>query len=121
LLSIILSRKSFGILTTTALFLFISGCSSTSTLQRTQKSISADELASMQKKSTSALLTIDTHDDISGDFASEKDDESSPNNRRQVTLSKMKKGGLDAEFFAVFTGNGERTPEAFESGLQASC
>jgi microsomal dipeptidase-like Zn-dependent dipeptidase len=63
-------------------------------------------------------LTMDTHDDISGDFASEKDDESSPENRRQVTLYKMKKGGLDAEFFAVFTGTGERTPDAYDGAYK---
>lgn len=77
--------------------------------------MSDDELATATQKIHAHVLTIDTHDDISGDFASEKDDESSPDNRRQVTLPKMKKGGLDAEFFAVFTGNGERTPEAYEA------
>ena len=30
----------------------------------------------------------------------------------------MKKGGIDAEFFAAFTGNGERTPQAFESAYK---
>jgi microsomal dipeptidase-like Zn-dependent dipeptidase len=80
--------------------------------------MSEAELASTAMSIHERVLTIDTHDDISGDFASEKDDESSPDNRRQVTLYKMKKGGLDAEFFATFTGNGERTPEAFESAYR---
>ncbi|HCA81586.1 MAG TPA: hypothetical protein DEP53_17800 [Bacteroidetes bacterium] len=80
--------------------------------------MSDDEVASLAKRIHERVLTIDTHDDISSDFASEKDDESSPDNRRQVTLHKMKKGGLDAEFFAVFTGNGERTAEAYESAYK---
>jgi microsomal dipeptidase-like Zn-dependent dipeptidase len=76
------------------------------------------ELVSVAQGIHERILTIDTHDDISGDFASDKDDESSPDNRRQVTLYKMKKGGLDAEYFAAFTGNGERTPQAFESAYK---
>ncbi len=112
---VILSRESFGILTIAALSLFLCGCSSTTTLQRPSKSMSDDEAAALAKGIHERVLTIDTHDDISSDFASDKDDESSPDNRRQVTLPKMKKGGLDAEFFAVFTGNGERTPESYNA------
>jgi len=115
LFSIILSRASFGILTITTLLLFLTGCSSTSTLRRPSKSMPEAEMKALAGGIHERALTMDTHDDISGDFASEKDDESSPENRRQVTLYKMKKGGLDAEFFAVFTGTGERTPDAFES------
>jgi membrane dipeptidase len=97
---------------------FLAGCSSSGTLQRPSKSMSEGDIASMARGIHERVLTIDTHDDISGDFASDRDDESNPENRRQVTLAKMKKGGLDAEFFAVFTGNGERTPEAFESAYK---
>jgi membrane dipeptidase len=80
--------------------------------------MSDDEIASLAKGIHERVLTMDTHDDISGEFASEQDDELSPENRRQVTLYKMKKGGLDAEFFAVFTGNGERTDSAYESAYK---
>ena len=98
--------------------LFIAGCSSSGTLQRPSKSLTESEAAALAKGIHERVLTMDTHDDISPDFASDKDDESSPDNRRQVTLYKMKKGGLDAEFFAAFTGNGERTPQAFESAYK---
>lgn len=57
------------------------------------------------------VLTIDTHDDISVDFATEKDDPGNTDNPRQVTLQKMKAGGLDAGFFIVYVGQGERTAE----------
>ncbi|MBF8296462.1 MAG: Membrane dipeptidase [Bacteroidetes bacterium] len=116
--SAVLSRASSGILTIPALLLFLSGCSSTSTLQRQAKSMSEAELKALAGGIHERALTMDTHDDISGDFASEKDDESSPENRRQVTLYKMKKGGLDAEFFAVFTGTGERTPDAYDGAYK---
>lgn len=98
--------------------LFLAGCSSSGTLQRSSRSMTESEAAALAKEIHGRILTMDTHDDISPDFASEKDDESSPDNRRQVTLYKMKKGGLDAEFFAVFTANGERTPQAFESAYK---
>ena len=118
LFTVILSRPSFGFLTIPALLLLLTGCASTSTLQRPVKSMSEAETTALARSIHTSVLTMDTHDDISGDFASEKDDESSPENRRQVTLYKMKKGGLDAEFFAVFTGTGERTPDAFESAYK---
>lgn len=57
------------------------------------------------------VITIDTHDDISVDFATEKDDAGNPGNPRQVTLQKMRVGGLDAGFFIVYVGQGERTAE----------
>ena len=57
------------------------------------------------------VIAIDTHDDISVDFATEKDDPGNNDNPRQVTLQKMKAGGLDAGFFIVYVGQGERTAE----------
>ena len=58
------------------------------------------------------VLTIDTHDDISFDFASPEVD---PGIRgsRQVDLVKMVEGGLDAAFFVVYVGQTERTPKNY--------
>ena len=58
------------------------------------------------------VLTIDTHDDISFDFATSEVD---PGIRgdRQVDLVKMREGGLDAAFFIVYVGQTERTPENY--------
>ena len=58
------------------------------------------------------VLTVDTHDDISFDFASPEVD---PGIRgsRQVDLVKMVEGGLDAAFFVVYVGQTERTPENY--------
>ncbi len=61
---------------------------------------------------------MDTHDDISGNFASDNDDVASPENRRQVSLPKMKRGGLDAEFFAVFTSVGDRSATSYETAYK---
>lgn len=58
------------------------------------------------------VIVIDTHDDISSNFAS---DASDPGARegRQVTLPKMREGGLDVAFFVVYVGQTERTPENY--------
>ncbi len=59
------------------------------------------------------VLTIDTHDDIPFDFATEEVD---PCQRleRQVDVPKMREGGLDAAFFIVYVGQTERTEENYE-------
>ena len=57
------------------------------------------------------VLTIDTHDDIPLDFATDAVDPL--NADRQVTLEKMRAGGLDVAFFVVYVGQTERTPENY--------
>ena len=58
------------------------------------------------------VLTIDTHDDIPFDFATE-DVDPGVRGPRQVDLPKMVEGGLDAEFFIVYVGQGARDPEGY--------
>ena len=57
------------------------------------------------------ILTIDTHDDIPFDFATESVDPLDAN--RQVNLNKMREGGLDVAFFIVFVGQTARTQENY--------
>jgi membrane dipeptidase len=59
------------------------------------------------------LLTIDTHVDISSNFATAESDPGVRGNQK-VDLPKMREGGLDAVFFAVYVGQTERTPENYE-------
>jgi membrane dipeptidase len=66
-----------------------------------------------------AVLTVDSHCDTPMRLTDENFDVSlhhKSKSRRsgKVDLPRMKQGGLDAEFFAVFTGQGERTPEGYE-------
>ena len=96
------------------------GCSFFSSGQRAPKFESEEELVAYAKGVHERAITIDSHDDISADFASEKDDVGSPDNRRQVTLPKMRQGGLDVEFFAVFTGTGDRSVASFESAYKSA-
>ena len=58
------------------------------------------------------IITIDSHDDIPFDFATEAVDPL--NAARQVNLQNMRAGGLDVGFFIVYVGQTERTPENYE-------
>ena len=64
-------------------------------------SMSDDEIMERAKEIHASALTIDTHDDIPGTFATEEVDPGVDGNR-QVDLPKMERGGLDVAFFIVF-------------------
>jgi membrane dipeptidase len=66
-----------------------------------------------------SVITIDSHDDIPANFAT---DEVDPGVRdgRQVTLPKMREGGLDVAFFVVYVGQGERNPEGYAAAKAAA-
>ena len=53
------------------------------------------------------VITIDTHKDIPDNFATPDADPKTMNS--QVNLDKMKVGGYDMAFFAVYVGQGART------------
>ena len=64
------------------------------------------------------VLTVDTHCDtpmrlLSGEWDIGERHEPSDRRSGKVDLPRMAEGGLDAEFFAVFIGQGERTPEGY--------
>lgn len=64
----------------------------------------------------SRIVTIDTHTDTPLMFNRDGFDFSGEDQRSRgrVDLKKMEDGGLDAAFFAVFIGQGERTPEKYD-------
>ena len=74
--------------------------------------MSEEEIVAQAQGIHDRVLTIDTHDDIPFNFATEEVD---PGIRgdRQVDLVKMAEGGLDAGFFIVYVGQTERTPENY--------
>ncbi len=109
-----MSKKLSFLITTVALFLTQVGCSQ----QRQVGRMSDEELTAYAREVQSRVITIDTHDDISFEFATEKDDPGNPENRRQVTLPKMRQGGLNVGFFVVYVGQGERTPEGNEGAYK---
>jgi membrane dipeptidase len=80
---------------------------------------SDDEIMSRAREIHERVLTIDTHDDIPANFAT---DEVDPGVRgdRQVDIPKMREGGLDVGFFIVYVGQTERTPENYEAAKEAA-
>jgi len=64
------------------------------------------------------MLTVDTHSDTAFSLLRTDwkiGDRHDPNTRGagKIDLPRMKEGGLDAEFFAAFVGQGPLTPEAY--------
>jgi membrane dipeptidase len=73
----------------------------------------------LQKKAArihAAVLTVDTHADAPINMMKEGFDlgveHRFEEDGSQIDLPRMKKGGMDAMFFAVYLGQGKRTPEA---------
>lgn len=73
--------------------------------------MSAADLRASAEEIHDALITVDSHDNIPLDFATESVDPL--NAARQVSLEKMRAGGLDVGFFIVFVGQTEQTPESY--------
>ena len=82
-----------------------------------QEAPPVDDLETRARAIHESAITIDTHDDISPNFATPKSD---PGQRegRQVTLPKMREGGLDMAFFVVYVGQTERTPENYAAAKE---
>jgi len=88
------------------LLLVMIGCADTDPAQ-----MSEADLRATAETIHDAVITIDSHDDIPLDFATESVDPL--NGVRQVNLESMRTGGLDVAFFIVFVGQTERTPENY--------
>ncbi|HOE14575.1 MAG TPA: dipeptidase [Candidatus Saccharicenans sp.] len=71
------------------------------------------------------ILTLDTHCDtamrlVRGNWnPAERHDSDSPRGSK-IDLPRMKEGGLDAEFFAAFVGQGPRTAEGYRAARQTT-
>jgi membrane dipeptidase len=76
-----------------------------------------DELVERARRIHGSVITIDTHDDIPFNYAT---DEVNPctGTRMQVDVPKMREGGLDVGFFVVYMGQAEPTPENTERAKQ---
>ena len=84
---------------------------------------SQEDLAKKAARIHDRVLTIDTHTDTPMAIARSNYNigerhESGGRRSGKVDLPRMKEGGLDAVFFAVYLGQGERTLEANEEAKQ---
>ena len=102
-------NKIFRTLLMSILLIFYFACSR----QMTEEKILAKANEIHEK-----IVTLDTHVDIPLNFATEELNPGTRLERRKVDLVKMKEGGLDGVFFAVFVGQGERTPEGYEKAKE---
>ncbi len=72
-----------------------------------------EEMIEKARKIHEKVITIDTHADINvRNFTESRN--YTMDLESQVTLPKMKEGGLDAAWFIVYTGQGDLTPEGYQ-------
>lgn len=69
------------------------------------------------------ILTVDTHADtpmrlLSKDWDIGERHEAAGRRGSKIDLPRMAEGGLDAEFFAVFIGQGQRNPEGYAAAKE---
>lgn len=81
------------------------------------------EIKAKAEKIHAAAFTLDSHGDLPNFMISRPDFNISEEHDARATGSRidfprMKKGGLDAMFFAVYVGQGPRTPEGNEDAIQ---
>lgn len=84
------------------LLILLSGCST-----------SEEQLVRRAEKIHKSVLTVDTHCDTPMDFEDPEFDMGVSHETGCVDFPRMIEGGLDAEFFAVFTGQGPRNDSTF--------
>lgn len=92
-------KKLFLALT---VLMFLTGCST-----------SEEKLAKQADRVHRAVLSVDTHCDTPMNLMEENFDLGVENKNGCVDFPRMKEGGLDAEFFAVFIAQGPRNDSAF--------
>jgi microsomal dipeptidase-like Zn-dependent dipeptidase len=104
-----------------ATFLFMVSCAETSkettNSNKEDKSMTEEEILTKAREIHKDVITLDTHDDIdTKNFTPEKNYTQDLDS--QVTLPKMKKGGLDVAWFIVYTGQGELNEEGYKKAYE---
>jgi len=75
---------------------------------------SEEQLVKKADKIHASILTVDTHCDTPLDIMQDNFDLGIRHDEGCVDFPRMKEGGLDAEFFAVFIGQGPRNDSTFD-------
>jgi membrane dipeptidase len=79
---------------------------------------SEDQLIRRADKIHNDILTVDTHCDTPMNLVESDFDLGEKHDKGCVDFPRMKEGGLDAEFFAVFTGQGPRNDSSYNHVYQ---
>ncbi|MCP4710438.1 MAG: membrane dipeptidase [Planctomycetes bacterium] len=89
--------------------------------QRRGQRMTEEQILEIAKAVHEKAITLDTHVDISGNYATETNDPGDENNTRlKCSLPKMEKGGLDGVFLAVFVGQGSLDEAGYERAHQSA-
>lgn len=101
---------------------FVAALSLTASAQGTD-----DKLVQKARKIHAKILTVDTHADTpmllmrpGFDLTKDNTPAERTNFGSKIDFPRMKKGGLDAQFFAVYLGQGPRTPEGHAKAKQTA-
>ncbi len=78
------------------------------------------KLMKKARKLHKKMITIDTHADIEGGFATPGRNPGIRLENQKVDLVKMTEGGLDAVFFAVYTPQAELTKESYAAAYDSA-
>ncbi|MFH1943332.1 MAG: membrane dipeptidase, partial [bacterium] len=81
------------------------------------KQMNEEQIAQVAERIHKEAITLDTHVDISSNYATERVDPGIDNPNLKCDLVKMEKGGLDGVFLAVFVG--QRRDGLDEEGYKA--
>ena len=81
--------------------------------------LTEDEILAHAQTIHEEAITIDTHNDILGNWGTPEIDPCA-GTEMKVDIPKMVAGGLDMTFPAVFVGQGPRTPEGNEAVMEAA-
>jgi membrane dipeptidase len=100
------------------IFALLAACRGSEQPATTAEADREAELLTRAQEIHHRVLTIDTHDDIEFDFATDAVDPLNAN--RQVNLEKMRAGGLDVGFFIVYVGQTRRTPEGYREARRGA-
>lgn len=87
--------------------------------QQTRVPLSEEELLARARAVHQAAVTIDTHVDIPFNWATPEVNPCTGTGMR-VDLPKMKAGGVDMVFPAVYVGQGPRTPEGYAQAKESA-
>ncbi|MGW8268166.1 MAG: membrane dipeptidase, partial [Longimicrobiales bacterium] len=92
----------------------LSACSSDS-----DRPLTEEEILAHAEVVHEAAITIDTHNDILGNWGTPEIDPCTGTDMK-VDIPKMVAGGLDMTFPAVYVGQGPRTPEGYQAVMEAA-
>ena len=87
--------------------------------QKAEGPLSEEDILALAQDIHESVITMDTHVDIGGNYATPEVDPCAGTNSK-VDIPKMEAGGMDLVFLAAYVGQGPRTPEGHEAAKQSA-